>query len=251
MSHDQSSLTKTCAICGVLKPLSAFLQFDNASGASYGSICSVCRKTHPDGFKRKTEAEGSTTSQTGHNIDSKAKVFSDIDKAQQKQRIEDEYHKERDENEVIETKQIEKKENIAKDEKNHRKSFLEKRSFISAEKIALKDTKPTASKYAEAANKTASDEKLSRETTANKEKIAKDEKKLSEFDFTAPVLTPGVTGQIRYQGQAFQQFRQWLGNGAPIVKNLEQAAKSNASGPNKEIAERSQPDKTKPGTKRR
>src|SRR3990167_11420340 len=108
-NSNQPTLSKTCAACGLQKPLSAFLQLTDA-GTSYGNICSTCRKAGADIKKPKTEAEDSTTSVSGHKIDTKTKIHGDIDKKQIKQRTEELYHEDRKKDEIIESIKIEKTE---------------------------------------------------------------------------------------------------------------------------------------------
>src|SRR3990167_5780730 len=125
----QPSLTKTCVNCGQQKPLTAFLEMSVTQGTSYGNVCSSCRKTAMEMSERrkKTEAEGSTTSETGHKIDSKTKVHEAVGRREQNLEIEEKYHKERDLKDKISADTIEKKQHVEHKEKKHRSEFLQKR----------------------------------------------------------------------------------------------------------------------------
>ena len=86
MSNPNLSLMKTCSSCGKQKPLSAFLQLSGKEGATYGNVCSICRKTAIE--KPNIEPDESTRQGSGVVIDSKAKATSDTDKKLFRQEIE-------------------------------------------------------------------------------------------------------------------------------------------------------------------
>src|SRR3990167_4758510 len=130
--RDNTSLMKTCSNCGQQKPLSAFLEMSSEQGSSYGNICSSCRKTTLEELQRrkKSDAEGSTTTDIGHKIDSKTKVQGEVDKRQHIQHVDEKYHAERkiDAETNKNTDQI--KLNIASKQRDHRESFLKKSSLL-------------------------------------------------------------------------------------------------------------------------
>lgn len=210
----QPNLTKTCVNCGQQKPLTAFLEMSGTQGTAYGNVCSACRKTALEAQERrkKTEAEGSTTTETGHKIDSKTKVHDAIGKRERSQQIEEDYHKERDLDEKITEKVIEKKQAAEHKEKKHRTDFLDKRPVKPAEKTP--NAGPT-----HAAEITARTTKTN-EAVAIEKHGAQEERKKTEHDFSIPYQGQQMGGQIRFSGPIFQQFRQWLGNSAPIVNNV-------------------------------
>ncbi len=128
----RDKLMRTCTVCGLQKPLAAFLQISGAQGTLYGSICATCRGS---GAKEKSaklhdEEHGSTSS--GFRIGSKEKVF--IEK--EKKRIYGETtEKNLDELKKRDKTAVEKFErttNIEKAEKKHRETFLEakKRGYL-------------------------------------------------------------------------------------------------------------------------
>lgn len=212
------NLTKSCTNCGQQKPLSAFLEMSGTHGTAYGNVCSSCRKTAMEAAERrkKTEAEGSTTSETGHKIDSKTKVHDAIDKREKFHQIEEDYHKERELKKEATEEVIEKKQLTAQKEKKHRHEFLDKRRENPVDKKA---------DAVRSANKAHSAETVARNTqqieaNANQAMGAHDERKKTKHDFSIPYQGQQIAGQIRFSGQIFQQFRQWLGNAAPVVNNV-------------------------------
>ena len=192
-----TSPLKTCANCGQQKPLSAFLQITGKE-TGYGNICATCRKTLKD--KVSKEREDSSTSHTGHKIDSKAKVQAEIDKRQQRKEKEDLYHKEREKNEIRQSEKWEKMDSTAQDAKKYRA----KTSFLnSSPKTKTVTSTPLP---------------------GSEEQIAKE----SQFDFSAPVLDAG-SGKEKYKSARYNQlrhqFKLWLGASAP---NSTEQAKQNA-----------------------
>lgn len=126
MNQPHPTLTKVCASCGLQKPLSAFLELSGTEGhIIYGNVCSSCRKTD-----KELKKEESTTSTSGVKIDSKVKTHIDIGKKQQQQNISEQYEEQRDK---LEEKQVDhsaRAEKVATGEKEHRKRYLEKSSFL-------------------------------------------------------------------------------------------------------------------------
>lgn len=217
----QPNLTKTCVNCGQQKPLTAFLEMSGTQGTAYGNVCSSCRKTALEAMERrkKTEAEGSTTSETGHKIDSKTKIHDAIDKREKSQQVEEEYHKERDlEEKVIDTV-IEKKQIAEQKEKKHRKDFLDKPRVKPVEKPA--STNKTHEGVI--AERTA----LHNESSTQEKLAAREEDKKTKHDYT--VAYQGQKFDLRFQSSVFKQFRAWLGNSAPIVNNTNVSIKEVAA----------------------
>lgn len=217
----QPNLTKTCVNCGQQKPLTAFLEMSGTQGTAYGNVCSSCRKTALEALERrkKTEAEGSTTSESGHKIDSKTKVHDAIGKREKSQQIEEEYHKERDLEEKITEVIVEKKQVTEQKEKKHRKDFLDKRRVKPAEKSSA-----ASDKHAAEITHTAQQN----EAVALAKHGAHEERKKTEHDFSIPYQGQQMGGQIRFSGPIFNQFRAWLGNSAPIVNNVNVTMKETA-----------------------
>lgn len=218
-NRENTSPMKTCTNCGQQKPISAFLEMGGEQGTSYGNICSTCRKTTLDELQRrkKTDAEGSsTTTDVGHKIDTEAKIQGEIDKRELVQRIDDEYHAERKDNAEVNQTTQQIKANAELGQRKHREDFLKKRSFLGS--TPNKDDKTSAAQ-------------LRTEMLRGNEKDAQQsdnrfaDKLKTEHDFTVENQGQQIAGQLRFQGQTFQQFRQWLGNSAPIVNNLNQTKK--------------------------
>lgn len=197
MNNPTPTLTKTCSSCGLSKPLSAFLQVSGPEGSTYTNICSTCRKTHPDGLK-SPEKDESTTSDTSHSIDSKSKVKADTDKRDLSKQIEENYFDDREKNELLQAKQIEKQGVLHKSEKEHRETFLKKGSFLdSTRKKQAIDAAKVAGSAAQASE-------------------------AEKFNFAAPVEDTR-TPQLKHSGAVFNSFKTWLGGSAPIAKPAQQA----------------------------
>lgn len=212
-------LTKICSNCGEQKPLSAFLQMSGTSGTAYGNICASCRKILMEeqrNRRKKTEVEGGTSSETGHKIDSKSKLHADIEKEADFHKTEEEYHKERDIMEEESLELEEEKEEKKHKEREHREKYLKKdkkeKSPAEAKKEAQQEHAEEQAEIAHGVHET---------------------HKKTKHDFKHTFHGQQIGGQIRFQGEYFQRFKQWLGNSAPVVRNLnqtERAAKAKKAG---------------------
>lgn len=199
MNKPNVSLTKTCASCGVQKPLSAFLQIAGMQGSTYGNICSSCRKAHLEKPVPK-EPEDSTTSRTGAKIDAKAKVQAEIDKREARKELEETYIEEREKKDEKQIHHIQKVDTLIKDEKKRRESFLDRRSFL--DKSKTNKATPTFGG-------------TEQQATAGK------------VDFSAG--TTEYTQVKMAQSSIFQEFKSWLGT-SRIVSAAERANQKHNKG---------------------
>jgi hypothetical protein len=199
MTKPSPSLTKTCSVCGLQKPLSAFLQMRDKEGATYGNVCSTCRHEKKNSFligKDDASSTGSTIT-----IDSKAKVKLDTAKEDLFDKIETEYHEERDQNEVIESKETQKTEQIKKNEREHRETFLNRRPVTSSNKQF--DTKRVSE--SRQLSETAEREIASTEKATQQESSTKQEQKEKDVDLT--VSTDTQIGKVKFrEGESFKAF---------------------------------------------
>jgi hypothetical protein len=196
MSKPNVSLIRTCASCGLQKPLSAFLQIAGTQGTTYGNICSSCRKTHLEKPK-PDEPEEATTSRTGVKIDSKAKVQGEIDKREARKQLEEDYLEDRVKEDEKQIHRAQKVDTIIQDEKKRRESFLEKRSFLEQSK------KPNSGKPSKVFGG------------------IEQQAKAGAVDFSAGTVE--YTQVKMAQSSIFQEFKSWLGS-ARIVSAAERAA---------------------------
>ena len=86
MNKPAPQLTRSCLVCGLEKPLAAFLQITGTQGTIYGNTCSSCRGS---GAKDKStyptpEREEENSGGAGLKIDSKAKIHQEEIKANSK-----------------------------------------------------------------------------------------------------------------------------------------------------------------------
>lgn len=196
------SLTKTCSSCGQLKPLAAFLQHSGPDASNYGTICADCRKANLDKPKL-LEEEGSSKSDSGFKVDTKARMAGEQDKRKLRTDTEEQYFEERDEKEVAQTKHLEKGELKTKDEKKHR-DFLTTRTFLTDKKPVTTQSQKIERAQIESAQNI---EQTEKQTQATKE-----EQKEKEIG-TDSSLDTGIAGKIKYtQGQAFKEFARWSGS---------------------------------------
>lgn len=187
------TLTKVCSSCGQQKSLSAFLQL-SGEGTIYGNICSDCRKAGLD--KPKETKEESTRSTTGNKIDAKAKVQREIDQRNIRNQLTEQYEEEKEKKEKKHHLHVEKRKEVATEEKSHRKNYIEKRGFL--------DTK---------------------KTPVDRSQVFGGEKQLAKernIDLTNPFRDTEIVGKVKYeQSSIFQQFKKWVGPRAPIVSAAE------------------------------
>ena len=190
MTEETASLSKICTICGLQKPLNAYLQWQEGVGAIYGSICADCRQAGLD--NEKVDRDETTVSTTGNKIDAKAKVATDIDKLQHHLASETEYFKEREENALDAHQQDQKTQHIAQSEKTHREDYLRTKSFLDQRKVLASQPKVFAGET----------------ERANEAKI----------DLTVAPIDTQITGKLKFQTGEFNRFKTLLGTSAPIVR---------------------------------
>jgi hypothetical protein len=191
-------LLKTCQICGLKKPLTAFLQLSAKHGTVYGSTCSACRKT-----KEETEStEETTSSQSDYRIGHKEKLVHDIDRLERYKQKEEDYHKERDEAEEEQLYHLDKTEIHQKKEKEHR-SKLESEN--------KKPIKPIGTE---------------RSFFGGVEQTARE----ARIDLSVPVIDTAIP-KIKHQSVIFKQFTAWLGPNAPIVSAAQKLFHKNEKKP--------------------
>jgi len=215
MKKTSSSQAKVCSKCGVKKPLSAFLQYAGPTGASYGSVCADCRKAKPE--EAATGRNGGTRNTIGLVIDSKSRVYSEIEKHEQHEKAEEEYKEEREEKEEEVLKKDEKKSQQLKKESQHRQSYLDRRPFQGSEK-QKENKKPEKSRWAseqfnQRAQGIVESEKM--------ESVGREEQAQKDINFAAPVEDTRVAGKIKFSGVAFKAFTSWVGKSSPIARTLD------------------------------
>lgn len=200
--------TKICSSCGQRKPLSAFLQMNASGTARHGQICATCRKTEAENAarRRKTEAEGGGMHETGHKIDTKARMQGERDKREEQASVHEDYHQERKLDDIENKLTQEKSEQRLKTEKKHHDSFLNRRSFLNEKKQT-----PTTS--------------TAEEIQQTNQEAAQEERKKTQHDFSVPYHDPQIAGQLRFQSASFQAFRKRLGKDSPLVRAADQASK--------------------------
>lgn len=194
------TISKTCSVCGLQKPLSAFLQLAGPEGASYGNVCATCRKKHLQEEKRLREVgEGSTTQGSGKQVDAKARLAEGFDKLDEKKHKEEIYQLEQEKEDEEKEKTLEKEE-TASFEKKQREETQKKRAETREKKI----DKSALAEEAEL-QQTQSSEQQGKQLQA-----AKEEQQKGEINTEAPFIDTQIAGKQKYSGR-FREFVNWIG----------------------------------------
>jgi hypothetical protein len=218
----QNQLSKTCAACGLQKPLSAFLQISGPEGTSYGNVCSTCRGSQA-GRKIVIPAaeEEHSSSSTGLKIDAKAKIAIDRDK---KRALDEKKVLDKQEEVKRETIADEKDQRLGKKasaEKDHRENFIEaKKSFLDykskkapgSPQARLQQQKDLATQVVVQDANAAATANLD---SQNISEVNKTENRVKNVDLSNTFVDT-VTGEIKYQSAEFLKAKAWLGNSAAI-----------------------------------
>lgn len=218
---DHSALLKTCSVCGLQKPLAAFLQYAGTAGAHYSNVCATCRKAEAEKAQKLKADEEGTTSRTGRTIDAKARVEAEAEKRKDIKQESEEYYEEREEKDVAKTEKVEQVISKAKEEKKHRDSFLD-RSFATKKETI---TKSIAAERAEVGAKQAAEKQAN---TNKSEDIAKN------IQTAGTTITAGMDMTEKFKGGTFRAFLTQLGT-SPIGRAFAQ----NAQNTQKAAAEKS------------
>ncbi len=204
-------LTRSCVVCGLEKPLSAFLQLGNKKGAIYGTICGACRGS---GLKEKVahEDDASSTS-AGMRIRAKERV--DIIKQQksdfQEQQIQ---HKEG----TKKRDQISFEKTETRDEKDLAlKRRDQKQSFLNYQ------TKIQQSLSAQSVLNQKKDDRLFTSVPTEKQQATEAVRKAETIKQEQKKTTGNLTGSPILDQQHLlnrDKLRAWLGADAPLMKTL-------------------------------
>ncbi|OGT63271.1 MAG: hypothetical protein A3E85_06175 [Gammaproteobacteria bacterium RIFCSPHIGHO2_12_FULL_45_12] len=209
---DQPASLKTCSVCGMQKPLSAFLEVAGPKGNTYGNICSHCRKDNLIQSRlKKPEKDRDASGKTGIQINSKSKVFSDTERREERQKVEEEYHEDRDLNELLALKVDEKKIGIAHKEKEHRTSFLNKSTTL--------DTKQ------QAASKSFADKTKQVQKALQQDDASTTDRRTKDIHFHVPFVA-SQTGELKFKSSEYQKVLAWFGKGTPSAKQVKQVLKN-------------------------
>lgn len=239
----QDAPTKICTSCGQRKPLSAFLQMNKSGTVSHGQICASCRKTLAENAKRMQAGEDAGTQETGHKIDTKARMKAERDKRQLATEVNENYHENRDIN-ASDIKSSEQKQELKQQtEKKIRSSIFSKQSFLSEKKQTPPATNTPAQVQAETEIK-----------VQTEQQNAKEERQKTQHDPAALQMDSQIAGQTRFQGVEFQKKRQEflrrLGKDSPFMRHADQAQKTTEKNKGKETLEEHIEKTWGPGKKR-
>ena len=121
----ESRPTKTCIVCGLDKPMTAYLQLTGPKGTAYGSVCATCRGSGLGRVAPKLLSEEETETASGLRIDSKNKVQSQVDKKEIKEKIKEDRVEEKEKKDFAKEKKEERKTLTAEEERIHRETVIQ------------------------------------------------------------------------------------------------------------------------------
>lgn len=209
---------KTCVVCGLEKPLSAFLQINGPEGTSYGTVCSTCRGS---GLGTKvvlpTDAGEQSSSATGIKIDAKTKVQIEKDNRELFSKAQEEHHTNLDER-LAETKEktdleIQKAEDLKK-RLGDGTSEKTKSSFLNYKTKRVDDYKQTGaiSEQEQQAKVAAGIEQTTQERQAREAGSQAELRKTTE-DFSVQVLDQHTLLMSR-DNEFYKAWETWMGDNA-------------------------------------
>ncbi|MBV8803001.1 MAG: hypothetical protein JO131_08595 [Gammaproteobacteria bacterium] len=143
---NRNDMTRICSICGVEKPLAAFLEISSSHGTRYGIICSACRGSGAIEKKITSDDEGTIVS-TGARIGIKERIFIENE---QKKKISIQKQERIDlltKRDAILLDKTEKKIEKESQEKDHRRTYIDlknKPSFLGKKLPAVTLVRPPA-----------------------------------------------------------------------------------------------------------
>lgn len=205
-----NQITKTCIICGLVKPINAFLQIQGPEGTSYGNTCSTCRGSSA-GKKvviTETDEERTSSSSTGLKIDAKAKIKADLDKklAAQKQKELEKEEREKLESNVDDVRETKEAKQSA--ERDHRENYIEPQKKSSFLNFQVKKN------IADTAVKTATIIQNAKLEIQHKEDAIKQEEKDKTLDLAGD--TDFSQSLEKHRTAEYGKVVKWLGQGAAI-----------------------------------
>ena len=222
MKNNHTQLTRTCASCGISKPLAAFLHISPTQGTFYGTICSDCRGIESRAKSTDTQSEDERSSTaSGVRIGTKEKVR--IEK-EQKRTLEEQKNAETKETKKRGQSVFEKLERTGqheKTEKERREDYLEgrqKQSFLN-----YQSKKPPGSQQSIESAKQISDEKHQSSESTKKEAAVQHEKKITTVDLNSPLTNINLS-ENRFQGSVIREFIKKLPGNAPARIAIEKTS---------------------------
>lgn len=214
----QIQLAKACIICGLQKPISAFLQISGPQGTSYGNVCSSCRGTTDTNktvvIKKTEEERGGSGS--GLKIDAKAKMEIERDQKEAADKKETLDKEEADKELEASDDKAERKSERELTEKKHRENFIEPKksdSFFTRKG----DTQSLLNRtLVEKQNldKNITKEAQTKLENRHLEEGIKQESKEKGIDLTDIATDQLIGGKVKMQ--RLNQIKSWFGSAAPM-----------------------------------
>lgn len=212
-------LMRVCFACGTEKPLSAFLVI-SPTGTRYGVVCATCRAAGKDKKEIKPGDEETVTTPGGARMGFKEKVFIDKEQSRKIKDLKDLFKKEAQKKELFSEKKKEDSELKEKENKDHRKFYLErnKQGFLS------KTTPPVIDPERQAAIARTIERHEKTLENIKQEELIRQELQINSLDLSTYVDTnmAKFRSDAFRQSDVYKQFAVWLGSNAPIARVLNQ-----------------------------
>lgn len=209
-------LTRTCAVCGLQKPLAAFLQISGEHGTLYGNICAACRGSGRT-IKNPKLSDEKEKGGASLRIGSKEKIYAEKDQRQKIKDIKELFNKEAKRREALTQQKLEATEEKEKERKE--KLFLDPKQGFLAKNSLIKESNRKESVEATTVKK-AQDIREMMVENIKMEDALRQEIQMTTADLAVPYIEP-QTWHLRYHGEHFLRFKAWLGTSSPIVTALE------------------------------
>jgi hypothetical protein len=229
------SSNKTCAACGLVKPLTAFLQINGPQGTTYGNICATCRGSSHG--KQVTipqpELDEDGGSASGLKINAKTKVQMATDQKQQTQRLKDLAQKETKKREGATNEKDIFTDLKVEAEKKHREEYIDtkkQKSFLDYKRQNVSAKDPS--------RQPALDKPALTELQRQQHDVFAKEEKSKTVNLADAYIDPTQAGQTKFNTSEFQNFLTKLGSGAAI-RTYERQFLANKSAGNQPATEKS------------
>lgn len=232
----QIPITRTCSICGIEKPINAFLQLSETQGTHYGTICMTCRsegKTHAPPKTQQSDDETSTAP-SGSRIGAKEKVFVEEEKSRQLKNLKELYRKEQrvidDRAELKTEKSLQKQ----RDERFHRETFIDakkQRGFLGQQNPTTTQTQRTPVITPDLTNQDQVSFEQNKQLEENQQQNTSQQQNTTQQEntiFSERAVSPTVdpkAGEMRYGKVPLTAIKTWLGNRIVNTTRLEQLHK--------------------------
>lgn len=213
-------LTRTCIVCSVEKPLSAFLQITGKQGTVYGAICFSCRSAGKTEKAKPHDDERSSTS-SGMRIGAKQRLEIEQKQKQEYREREQKREEHAKKHEQVSLNTAERIEKQEKAEKDHRELFIEekKKAFLNYQSkkmpASIKTLIGQPREQTSAQTVIAEDKIRLEEASKKEEAVKKNEARVTTLDAMG---APIIMSNLNRNNAIFREFLARLPKDSAIVK---------------------------------